>query len=618
MIISGRAISKSFGSKDIFLESSFSVNEKEKIAIIGPNGSGKTTLLKLINQNLDLDQGQIYRASQLSIGYLDQLAFEDENKTVFELLNARFARLNQLEAQIRLQENKLQDNPEDEASLRAYANLSNEFEMMGGYFIQSKMEAMISKMGFTQAYMHKQVKTFSGGERTRLALSLLLLSYPDLLILDEPTNHLDLDMIEWLESFLISYPKAVLFVSHDRRFIDQVAQVVFAIEDHQIIRFKGNYTSYHHHHQVQMTKQKSAYFHQQKEIKRLEALIEKFRYKKNKAAFAQSKMKYLDKMDRIEKPKGERRSLRILFTPRLKGAKEVLVVDHLKIGYDQPLAEVSFQIMKGQKIAIVGANGVGKSTLLKTISQEINPLGGDMIYGHQIELGYFDQELAQLDSQNSVLEEVWMVDDDLSNTEIRQVLAQFQFIQDDVFKLVSECSGGEKVRLTLAKLMLQRANFLVLDEPTNHLDIQAKEALETSLKAYGGTILFVSHDRYFVDEIANMIWRFEGSELLMHSSQKAQALEQAAIQAKDEQKQAAIKERVAKKQRERSLVRLEKAITEAEAQLENLRELRFDPDYYHDFNKMNELNEEIDNQHNEIAQLMKSWEGLMEEIQGEK
>ena len=617
MIISGRSISKSFSHKDIFLDCSFTINEKEKVAIIGPNGSGKTTLLKMMNKQLAPDQGSVVHARHLKLGYLDQLAFEVDNKTVFDYLNELFSRLNDLKDQIVVLENKLQDDPHDESSLNAYARLSNEFEMLGGYFIQAKMDTIVSKMGFSKTDMHKQVKDFSGGEKTRLALTMLLLSYPDVLILDEPTNHLDLEMIEWLESFLISYPKAVIFVSHDRRFIDQVAQVVFAIENYQLMRYSGNYSAYLLQHQQMLEKQKSAYVYQQREIKRLEALIEKFRHNKNKAAFAQSKIKYLERMDRIEKPKSRRRSLKMLFAPRLKGAKEVLFCDDLQFGYDVPLARVDFTIHKGQKIAIVGPNGVGKSTLLKTISQEIKPLGGDIIFGHQIEMGYFDQQLAQLDSDKSVLEELWLVDDELSNTEIRQVLAQFQFYQDDVFKLVSQCSGGEKVRLTLAKLMLKRANFLVLDEPTNHLDIQAKEALEASLKAYDGTILFVSHDRYFLDAVANVIWRFEASQLIMQTNLSAIAHEVAVKQEKEAQKQAVIQARVAKRQQTRTLKRLETSITKAEAKLETLRELRFDPQYYHDFKKMNALYDRIDNQHNEIAKLLKAWETIMETIQSE-
>lgn len=619
MLISCDKVSKSFLSTDVFVECSFTMKENEKLAIIGPNGSGKTTLIKLLTNEHDPDSGRVIKSNKMTIGYLQQMAFDNLDQTVNDVFAKVFEKINALNEQIKTYEKVLKDNPQDVKTLNKYANLTNEFEMMGGYFIQSQMETIVSKMGFSKADMTKSIANFSGGEKTRLALAMLLLSYPDLLILDEPTNHLDLSMIEWLEGFLISYPKAVLFVSHDRRFIDKVAQGILAIEDYKIERYAGNYTHYLSVYQNQKEKQEKAYHQQQKEIKRLEALIEKFRYKKNKASFAQSKIKYLDKMEKIEKPKEDRRSLHMLFEPKLRGAKEVLICDKLEIGFDSVLAKVSFEIYKGQKIAIVGPNGVGKSTLLKTIAQQLQPISGHMIFGHQIQIGYFDQQLAQLNTSKSVLEELWDEHDQLTNTEIRKVLAQFQFYQDDVFKLVSQCSGGEKVRLTLAKLMLKKANFLVMDEPTNHLDIQAKEALEESLKQYSGTILFVSHDRYFVDALADTIWHFDVNQLIVEKKQKQHLFyhQQEKVN-KQQAKQLTIEKRKEKKELEKLVVKMEKNITQAEEELESLRELRFDPDYYHDFEKMNTLDDQIDDKHNEIAHYMKQWEEAHQQLHKEE
>jgi ATP-binding cassette subfamily F protein 3 len=614
MLINVDKISKSFQSTDVFYEASTIIKENEKIAIVGPNGSGKTTLLKIIRGEVELDSGRLIKSEKISLGYLQQMAFEDETQTVYEIFEKVFENINQIQAKVKKLEIKLKADPEDTKSLDQYARLMNQYEILGGYFIQSQMETVVSKMGFTKEEMTKKVEHFSGGQKTRLALAKLLLSYPDILILDEPTNHLDLKMIEWLEGFLISYPKAVLFVSHDRKFIDRVAQSIVAIEDKKLERYAGDYTTYVALAKAKVEKQVKAYSQQQKEIIRLEELIEKFRYKKNKAAFAQSKIKYLDRMEKVEKPKQSKQSFSVLFEPRLRGAKEVLILDQVKIGYKEVLATITCSVHKQQKIAIVGGNGVGKSTLLKSIASEIPILGGEMILGHQIEIGYFDQQLAQLNSNKTVLEEVWDDFELLNKTEIRKVLGKFLFSQDDVFKQVSACSGGEKVRLTLAKLMLKKANFLVLDEPTNHLDIEAKEALEESLKAYTGTLLFVSHDRYFVEAIADTMWYFDENGLVIQENHESiLSPEQVKEQEKKQKKQTIIQQRLDKKELEKKIKRIEKQITEDETELEELREKRFDSDYYHDYLKMNELNDTIDEKHNEISHLIAEWERLLEE-----
>jgi ATP-binding cassette, subfamily F, member 3 len=619
MLIKVDRVKKSFGTTDVFYDCSLLIKENEKIAIVGPNGSGKTTLLKMITKEEGLDDGNIIVSNQVKIGYLRQMAFEDESKTVGEHFEEVFEKLNHLKKEIRVCEQELVINPTNQKILDRYARLTNDFENLGGYYIQSQMETVLSKMGFEKKDKKRIIKDFSGGQKTRLALAKLLLSFPDILVLDEPTNHLDLEMIEWLESFLYAYPRAVIFVSHDRKFIDKVAQSILAIENKKITRYPGNYSAYVTQRNAQIEKQEKAYAQQQKDIVRLETLIEKFRYKKNKAAFAQSKIKYLDRMEKIEKPSSDHRSFNVLFQPRLRGAKEVCILDQVKIGYDKALATISCSIFRNQKIAIVGRNGVGKSTLLRSIAGTLPILSGEMVFGHQIEVGYFDQQLAQLNSNKTVLEEVWDEFENLDKTEIRKVLGQFLFTQDDVFKQVSDCSGGEKVRLTLAKLMLMKANFLVLDEPTNHLDIQAKEALELSLKEYQGTLLFVSHDRYFIDAIADTVWYFDENQLIIQDlKEPVLTTQQQEDVIKKERKEQQIKKRQEKKEVEKHVKRVEKEITLAEDELEQLREKRYDPDYYHDYEKLNELNYEIDEQHNRINRLLKEWESLTEMLNEEE
>jgi ATP-binding cassette subfamily F protein 3 len=421
--------------------------------------------------------------------------------------------------------------------------------------------------------------------------------------------------IEWLEGYLKKYPKAIILVSHDRMFIDKVASEIYEFEFGQLNHYVGNYTSYIEQKKQLFLSQQSAYRHQQMEIKRLEEQIEKFRYKKNKAAFAQSKIRYLERMERIEKPRSDQRKLKLHFESNIRGGNQVLTVDNLTIGYDRPLCTVSFQLTNGQRLAIIGPNGLGKSTLVKTLMGQIEALSGEFMYGHQIEVAYFDQQLAQIDSQKTVLEELWDLYPEYDHTAIRKILGAFLFSADDVFKQCNVLSGGEKVRLALAKMMLSHANLLILDEPTNHLDIAGKEALEDALMEYDGTIVFVSHDRYFIKKLAQQILYIEGDSTKLYKLNyeeyldKIRGIEPAR---KKEEEVSPKKETVldAKTQREnaKKAAALERQISRAEEQLEQLRALRFEEEYYHDYQKMNQLNEQIDDKHNEIARLMEEWE----------
>ena len=520
-------------------------------------------------------------------------------------------KVKELGKQLELATTQMSEDPSEE-NMNRFANLQQRFEEMGGYTYHSELMTIFTKFGFQEEDLKRSIATFSGGQKTRLAFVKLLLSKPDVLLLDEPTNHLDIDTIEWLEGYVKRYPKAVVLVSHDRMFLDDVVDVVYEIEYGVMRRYPGNYTNYVNAKKSDLEQQKSAYVRQQKEIQLMEELIEKFRYKKNKAAFAQSKIKYLDRMDRIEDPKSDEKTFKARFTPNVRGGKRVLEVKDLTIGYDHPLCTVNLEVMQGQKVAIIGPNGKGKSTLMKTLMQQIPPLSGGFLLGHQIEIGYFDQELAQFDTTNTVIEEVWKDFPDLNRTEIRTALGCFLFSGDDVFKTVDCLSGGEKVRLSFVKLMLSHPNFLMMDEPTNHLDLIGKEALEDSLSEYEGTMLFVSHDRYFISKLATAILVIDDGKATYYPLTYNEYMHKEPIQVVSA-KEVKVEEKPKRQiNYGKEISKLEKKIEVKEKELEDLRELRFDPEYYHDVKKMDALDAQIDDVHNEIEHLMEQWEEYSE------
>ena len=618
MIYQVNKASKYYGATVVFEDVNFEIKNTEKIALVGRNGSGKTTFLRCISGEEDFDKANVNKANATTIGYLAQKVIEDEGLSVKEELMKNYTHIFEVEAKLRELEEKMKTNSDD-STLKEYAELQEELEMNNGYTWESEMNTVFSKFGFTKDDLDKRINEFSGGQKTRIAFVKLLLSKPDILLLDEPTNHLDVDAIEWLENYIRNYPKAVVVVSHDRMFLDRVVSVVYELEFNKMKRYAGNYSAYVTQKKNDLDRLEQAYKRQQKDIERLEQLIEKFRYKKNKAKFAQSKIKYLDRMDKISLEKVDDKTFHAKFTPKLKGGERVLELDSLKIGYDKPLAQVTMSVRRGDRVAIIGSNGTGKSTLMKTLVEQIPSLGGDYLFGHQIEVGYFDQQLAQFSSGKTVLEELWDEYPDLDRTTIRSVLGQFLFSADDVFKTVDVLSGGEKVRLSLSKLLLKHANLLLLDEPTNHLDIPGKEALEESLKDYEGTLIFVSHDRYFIKELATSLLLFddEGVKYIPMSYSEYYNLEENKV--KEEKKvEAKIKEvkrrekPLSKEGKERLIKKLEKEITAKEEELEEMRELRFEPEFYQDQMKMRELDERIDDIHNEIANLMKEWEELSE------
>ena len=616
MLYSVSKASKYYGAETVFEDVVFEIRGTEKIALVGRNGCGKTTFLRCMCGEENFDRGTVSKQSGLTIGYLAQKVLEHDDWPVEQELRLIYEPVFQIESEMNLLEEKMLTDANDRV-LSQYAQLQEKFEALNGYNWEAEMKTVFTRFGFGPEDLQKKIGEFSGGQKTRIAFVKLLLSKPDVLLLDEPTNHLDLDAIEWLEGYVKNYPKAVVIVSHDRMFLDRTADYVYSMEYGKMKRYTGNYSSFVNQRKNDLERQKSAYDRQQKDIQRLQALIEKFRYKKNKAAFAQSKIKYLDRMEKIELDPTDEKTFHAKFTPAVKGGERVLEVEKLKIGYDRELSEISLKIRRGDRVAVIGPNGTGKSTFVKTLMGLVEPLGGSFLFGHQIETGYFDQQLAQFSSGKTVLEEVWDENPDLDRTAVRSVLGQFLFTADDVFKTVDVLSGGEKVRLSLAKLLLKHSNFLILDEPTNHLDIPGKEALEEALKDFTGTILFVSHDRYFIRQLAN--------KLLILSDQGAEYSELTYDEYTDKEKQTAVSEPVKKTEqkqekrklspesRRRELAKLEKQISEKEAELDDFRSLRFEPEYYQDYQKMNDLEEDISDIHNELAHLTERWEELLEE-----
>ncbi|MBQ6334212.1 MAG: ABC-F type ribosomal protection protein [Erysipelotrichaceae bacterium] len=602
-----------FGVNDVFENIDFTVNENERIALVGRNGSGKTTLLKVLTGECELSSGQLIKNNKASISYLKQNALAQCEKSVREVFDEVFKDIKDIEKQMEEVSIQLESNHDDKL-IERYSRLEEDYRYLGGYTYQSEMSSVLAGFGFSVEDLDRNVSSFSGGEKTKIAFASLLLTKPDLLLLDEPTNHLDLSTIEWLENYLAKYKKAMVIVSHDRTFLDRSVNVVYELEYGGIKRYAGNYSSFVEQKKNDLIRQEAAYRRQQKDIKRLEELIEKFRYKKNKAAFAQSKIKYLERMERIEDPKkADTKAFKAKFVCGVRGGKSVLSLDHFEVGYDKPLAQLTLEIKRGDRICVMGDNGTGKSTLLKSIIGEVEPLGGYMMFGHQIEVGYFDQNLADFHNGNTVLEELWNDYPDLDLFKIRSVLGAFLFTADEVFKEVDVLSGGEKVRLSLAKLMLKKANFLILDEPTNHLDIVSKEALENALNDYDGTILFVSHERYFIKKIATSCLVIDTDKVTYYPDGYKDYID---VKVKEElQNKKEVKEtkplKELKQKPKYNLKRLENEISLMEDILEDKRALRYQPEYYQDMRKMAELDDEIDEIHNQIHALEEKWEEAM-------
>ena len=635
-----------FGADTILEHINFEIRSTEKIAVVGRNGCGKTTLLRLIAGEVELSKRDsdedifIAKAGKPTIGYLKQVAFEDENITVEEEIRKVFAPV--LSLQEKMEQALLEVEREaSEENVKRYSALQERFETMGGYHYDREFDGLFYSFGFRDEDRSRKMAEFSGGQRSKIAFIKLLLSKPDIMLLDEPTNHLDMAAVEWLEQYLKNYNRAVVVVSHDRMFLDNVADVVYEIEYGTAKRYPGNYSHFVETKQADYEKQLKDYTLQQQEIKRLETLVERFKNKPTKVAMTRSKKKAIEHMDKIENPMAaDVRTFQKSLKPALESGKEVLSVRNLEVGYDVPLARISFELKRGEKIAVVGDNGTGKSTLLKTLVGRLPALGGEFGFGVNVQTGYFDQESAQYASAKDVLTDFRDEFPDLTQTEARSALGAFLFTQDDVFRQVKLLSGGEKARLALCKIFQRRPNLLILDEPTNHMDIVGKETLENLLKAYEGTVLFVSHDRYFVRRVADKLLELRAEGAAFYPFGYEQYAEERAKRREDgEDKKAAFRilpdrsgEPVGRAtapggstaaasgnsgknyfnpgkeqaKRERRLAKLEERIASCEQKIAGLKEQWASPKLAADYVRLNELQQEIDAAEEEL-------EGLMEE-----
>ena len=643
-----------YDAETIIEDVNFDIHDHEKIAIVGRNGCGKTTLLKLIAgditmANIDSDETcGISMAGSQKIGYLRQISFEDQEISVeneilkvFEPVFACERRMKEL--------TDIMETDHDQKWMYEYSSLQDQMEAMGGYTYRRDMETMFQKFGFDLKDITRPIGTFSGGQQTKVAFIKLLLSRPDIMLLDEPTNHLDLPTIEWLEGYLKNYNKAVVIVSHDRMFLDRIIDVTYEIEYHRIKRYPGNYTTFMKLKEEAALKQEKDYEEQQKEIKRLTEWIEKWKNTPTKVASVHSKEKQLEHMVLIEKPRRfDTKAFRGQFLPRTTSYTDVLTLKALEIGYDHVLSKVSFTLKKGERVAIIGENGKGKSTLLKTLMGQIPPLGGSYTVGTGVEVGYFDQQAAVAESMypdKTVLNDFWDMYPTLKEVEVRNALGSFLFTGEEVFKTLGQLSGGEKVRLALCKMFKMRPNLLILDEPTNHMDLIGKEALENMLKNYTGTILFVSHDRYFIKEIATGMLDFKqdktvfydcGYEEYLERLQKEELKQQQLNQAKEEaersekksDKTPTLNDVFDKKtyynpgkilsRLKQQMAKYEKQLEESEQRLADLQMQIMDPALASDYTKLMELEEqrqkEEQNQESLLERMLET-ETELEEMQ---
>ena len=519
MILACQGICKSFGEKEILKDASFHIEEREKVALIGNNGAGKTTLLRIIMEEFSADSGNVILAKDKRMGYLAQYQDIYGQRTIYEELLTTKQHILDMEERMRSIELEMKhvQGEELEQLMNTYTRLTHEFELENGYAYKSELTGILKGLGFGEEDFEKPIETLSGGQKTRVALGKLLISRPDILLLDEPTNHLDMESIAWLETYLLNYPGAVFIVSHDRYFLDKVVTKVVEIEAGQVISFQGNYSSYAEKKAQLRDAQYKAYLNQQREIKHQEEVIAKLKsFNREKSIKrAESREKMLDKLDVLDKPSEVKADMHIELEPRVVSGNDVLTVLGLSKAFPPQtlFTDLDFEIKRGERVALIGSNGTGKTTILKILNQVIPADAGEVHLGSRVQIGYYDQEHHVLHMEKTVFEELSDAYPTLTNTKIRNVLAAFLFTGDDVFKRIKDLSGGERGRVSLAKLMLSEANFLILDEPTNHLDIVSKEVLEDALNHYTGTVLFVSHDRYFINTVATRILDLENQGL---------------------------------------------------------------------------------------------------------
>ncbi|WP_368658298.1 ABC-F family ATP-binding cassette domain-containing protein [Metabacillus halosaccharovorans] len=635
-------LSKYFGADPILSNIKLEVQTRDKIALVGRNGAGKSTLLKIISGAMSYDSGEIIKPKDVSIGYLAQDTGLESQLSIWNEMNLVFKHLKLMEEDMRKLEHRMatvdpnSETQKFEQLLKEYDKLQVKFKEEGGYQYEADIRSVLHGLGFSSFNPETKISSLSGGQKTRLALGKLLLTKPDLLILDEPTNHLDIETLTWLEQYLQNYPGAILIVSHDRYFLDKIVNQVYEISRNTSTRFIGNYSNYLKQKAENYEKEVKSFERQQEEVAKLKDFIQRNIARASTTKLAQSRRKKLEKMELMNKPLGDEKSANFQFDIERQSGNDVLKATDISVSYDkhQPIiSNISFSISRGDSIALVGPNGIGKSTLLKSIVQKLDALTGSFSLGSHVQIGYYDQQQADLTSNKRVLDELWDEYPQQTEKEIRTVLGNFLFSGDDVLKPVSTLSGGEKARLALSKLMLQKANFLILDEPTNHLDLDSKEILENALIDFPGTILFVSHDRYFINRIATKVFELSSHNLTEYLgdydyflTKKEEILELERL-AEEEKKDVSQKisssasegklnyqqEKELKKlerQKQRRIEEIEQSISEIEERIEKNEALLCDPSIYQDHEQVQKINIENEQLNSELEQLMTEWEQL--------
>ena len=638
IIAQAQDLEQRFGGNTIFSNISFSVPDNARIGLVGPNGAGKTTLLKIMTGQQEPTSGQFTINKGLKVGYIAQENALDEDKTIWDEMLTVFDNLIEKNKRITKMQEQIAEHPEDEDLLKRYDQLAYDFEQEGGFTYQAEIKSILNGFNFKENTWQKVIRTLSGGEKTRLAFVKLLLQKPPVLLLDEPTNYLDLDTLDWLEAFLKNYQGAIITVSHDQYFLDHLANQIFELNFGKLTTFKGNYSQYVKERELMNNQQEAAYEKQQEKIKKEEEFIQKNLVRASTTKRAQSRRKALDKMGRIKPPK-HKQKVRINFTSDRPSGKEVLIAKDLTIGYPDKtmVSDIDFQVNKNDRVAIIGPNGIGKSTLLKTIMKKLEPKDGSIKYGASLDIGYYDQELQSLDPSKTVLDTIWDRHKTMPEKDVRSILASFLFTAEDIDKTVGQLSGGQKARLTLTVLSLEKDNFLLMDEPTNHLDIEAKEVLEQALDNYDGTLLFVSHDRYFINELANKIISVRDGHAKIYNGNYSYYLDEKAKQAAAAQEAEAQKAETEttssasqnkgklsyqeQKARNSQKRKLERAVSDAEAKIEKLeaeeQEIQTEmenPDIAASFEKLGPLQEKLSAVQEQLDQANTDWENALETL----
>lgn len=632
-------ISKSFGTEEILSNIKVEIKDQERIAIVGRNGAGKSTLLKIMANELSHDEGEFFKPKDLTYGYLSQHMKLESGKTIWDEMADVFSHLKQMEQKLRELETKMADpTAVDDASyqaiLKEYDDLQVRYQSDGGYTYESDIKSVLTGLSFDDYDYATPINELSGGQKTRLALGKLLLQKPQLLILDEPTNHLDIDTLTWLEGYLVNYPGAIVIVSHDRYFLDRTVSIVYEISRHHSKKYHGTYSKFLKQKALDYEQEMKEYEKQQTDIKRLEEFIQKNIVRASTTKRAQSRRKQLEKMDRMDRPMGDESSASMSFQINRRSGNDVLKISDLGFRYEEQqeptFRHVHLHANRGERIALVGPNGIGKTTLLKTIVEKEAPFEGDIQLGTNVQVGYYDQEQTELHSNKTVLQELWDEYPLVNEKDIRTILGNFLFSGDDVLKPVSALSGGEKSRLALSKLKMQKANLLILDEPTNHLDIDSKEVLEGALADFPGTIIFVSHDRYFINRIADQVAEMSPQGIKMYLGdydyyleKKAEEAELARLQMEEKVQSATVsdkkrnfKEEKQKqsevRKRKRQIAELEKQIESTEEHIAHLEEQMTLPEVYEDHEKALELTEEANTYKQNLDDLLEQWTSLEE------